>query len=221
MSVTLKVVAQAAQDLYLQDYASNDTFFELSDFMFHCATAYSSMLDAGFQASRKMSKQEGGYSVPEISASWLVKDDKIKIEKLPNGDYVGTTSFPIFNFTYDAFGYGVQYIKSDKCKNMAKVSNDEWNSLDLVPVTGFIFYKMIGKNQILFSSNPGNVFGEYVPAVVGNDDNCVMSEAIVPDVIKSTLTLMFGARNGTTIDMTDNQNRNATPQTEIDKNTTA
>ncbi len=78
----LQEIASRARDLFNQDYADRNEFFDLDDFKFHCAAKYSSLLNSLFQISRKENKIETGYSNVEINAQWLITQ-KVKPEDVP------------------------------------------------------------------------------------------------------------------------------------------
>ena len=54
MATTLKMVGSLAMDLFYQDYAPRNAFFNLADFMRHFANVYADMLNAEFQKTRAL-----------------------------------------------------------------------------------------------------------------------------------------------------------------------
>lgn len=215
MSITLKALANRAKDLYFQDYAPRDAFFDVNDFMFHAATIYSSMLNMLFQQNRKMSKAEDFFNNVENSSAWLISEPlEIKTDEA-TGDITAKTKQTIYNYDFDGNSQTLQDILSKKGVKYRKLSLNERKFQHTLPITSVIYYSLGPNNTIEFSGMPCNgdkPVIQYVPVVVGNDGNCVMSDNIAADVIKQTLTLMFGAKSGMVVDETNDGNRNTTLQ---------
>lgn len=213
----LKTLANRVQDLYYQDYAPDESFFETYDFKFHCAAVYSDILDKMFQLMRKEGKVENGFSNVEISANWLVKEE-IELQQDPVTKlWYATTSSKIFGFGFDEFSYALDQVKrigdckSKKCR-LQKLSRNEVPYLDLSAATSLCYFWQDGGDRITFTDNVGKVLVPYVPIVDADNDNNVLSDIIASDVIKAVYTLMVAARNGTVIDESNDSNKNTTAQ---------
>lgn len=211
-------VATLAEDLYYQDYAERDKFFDIDDFKYHCAAAYSTMLDDEFQIVRKENKAEYAVSNVEISSGWLVSQEvPAATYDEEKKEWYAKTDNNIFTFKFDAFGNGLNGVRpcGRKC-NLKKISNQEIRFEDIIPVTPDIYYHLQGKNRIVFSKNPNvplTLF--YIPEVIGNDNNCVLSDAMVKPVIMATLQLMFGAKQGNVVHEADDGNKNDVVQQQV------
>lgn len=217
MPTSLKTAASRAQDLFYQDYAPRDAFFDVADFKFHFATIYSEMFDAVFQQTRQMNKREDGFSNVEMTASWLIKDT-VKVEPEPTeSGYFAKTTYPIFGFGFDEFSYALDTVKSaGKCGcKLQKISRQEAQYLDISPVTSLCYYWQSSGNKISFINDIKEVIVSYVPAVVGSDDDCVISDLIVANVIKATLDIMFKSKNGNVVDEVNDGNTNETIETQV------
>jgi hypothetical protein len=206
-------IASLAEDLYYQDYAERDKFFDTDDFKYHCASAYSTMLDDEFQAWRKANKMETGFSNVELSAGWLVtqtfKETDAQYDEGNQRWYILLEN-SIFTFKFDAFGNGLNGIRpyGNSC-NLKKISNQEIRFHDIIPVTPDIYYFVEGKKRIDFLKKPTfPVTSYYIPEVIGNDNNCVISDSMVKPVIMATLQLMFGAKQGNVVHEADDGNKN-------------
>ncbi len=215
--MNLKALANRVQDLYYQDFAPDESFFETYDFKFHCAAVYSDMLDKMFQAMRKEGKVNDGFSNVEISPNWLVKEE-LELKQDPVTKlYQATTSSKIFGFGFDEFAYALDQVrligdcKSKKCR-LQKLSRNEVPYLDLTTATSLCYYWQESGDSIVFTEGIGKVLVPYVPIVDADNDNCVLSDNIAAEVIKAVYTLMVAARNGTVIDESNDSNKNTTQQ---------
>lgn len=217
MATRLREAATRAKDLYFQDYAPRDKFIDIGDFQFQIAVIYSQMLDALFQAMRRDNRREEGFSNIENSSAWLVEEIlPIKFnEEL--GKYYVKTSTNIFSFNFDGTGNSLQGVcgLKDKTHRFRKISLNERRFLDVVPVISKVYYYLNNGNEIVFRGDvkeDEKITVQYIPQVVGNDDDCLLSDSIVAEVIKQTLIVMFGAKNGNVIDESNDGNKNAVLQ---------
>ncbi len=214
-------VASRAMDLYYQDYADRKAFFNIRAFQFHAATKYSTLLNTLFQVWRKENKADTGFSNVEINAQWLVtqkvKDDGLKFDDEQKRWFV-ESDHNIFSFDFDSWGNGLNGVRpygGNNC-NLKKVSNQEIRFYDVIPITPDIYYFLEGKNRVYFLKKPTLPLSlYYIPEVVGSNDNCVLSDNIVAEVITETLKLMFGAKSGNVIQESDDGNRNAIIQQQV------
>lgn len=214
MATSLKQAAARAMDLYYQDYAPRDAFFDVPDFKFHFSVIYNEMFDADFQMFRKMNRQETGFGNVEITSQWLVKEPlKIQAEKI-EPIFSATPSSCIFGFGYDAFAYSLDSVKPASpcgCK-LQKLSRDEVPYIDISTPTSLCYYWLDANNKISFLNDVKEVFVSYIPSVDAANDNCVISDLIVAKVIKATLDIMFKSKNGNVVDDTNDGNPNGTLQ---------
>jgi len=208
-------IASRARDLFNQDYPDRNEFFDEGDFRFHLASIYAKKLNALFQIIRSQNKVESGFSNVEISPQWLysqnVKKTDIKLDEERQQWYVDA-SFNIFSFDFDSFGNGLNGIRpyGTKC-NLKKISTQELRFHDIIPTTPDVYYFLEGKRRINFLTNPkSDLTLYYVPEVNAEDDNCTLSDALVPDMIMETLQLMFGAKNGNVVKEANDGNKNDT-----------
>jgi len=212
MATKLQYAAQMAMDLYYQDYAPRDAFFDMESFMFQFAITYSSMLDAEFQAQRLMGRQETGFANIEISSAWLV-EEILTTQYVKSKDKVCLyTSNPVYSFKWDSTGNALQGIRPVSGKNRyRKISLNEIRFDHILPTNSFILYYLNNGKEIEFINGipDQEVIAKYVPALVGNDLDCVLADGMAEAVIKETLTVMFGAKNGNVVQMANDGNPNA------------
>ncbi len=218
---TLIEVAERIQDLYWQNYSANDSFLNIDDFKFQAATTYSSMLNAMYKMERDRNKQIDGFSNIEIPAAWLVSDKDLVMEYDDKAKYhLVTTKHPVFSFDWDNNANALQDIfgRCDGECSYRKISLSERKFIDILPPTSAVLYVLEESNKIVFyGGKTGNkVTPSYVPSVVGQENDCLLSDNIVAPLVERVLTIMLQARNGTFVQKADNQNPNIIPQQQID-----
>lgn len=221
---SLSEIAQRIQDLYEQNYAPDDRFLDIDDFKFHFATLYSTTLEAQFQQMRKEGKGDTGFANVELPAGWLVEQVlDIKFDEAGN-KFFSTTPSPVFTFKWDGAASGVQGIWSAGKKDILyrKLSLHEKLFITTIPVIKdrIFFYLNTPTEIIYYCANPKEkVKVQYVPAIVGLDNDCLISDSIANEII-GTLDMMFKAKNGNFIQKVDNQNPNIIPQQQVDQSLT-
>lgn len=215
---TLDIVAQDAMDLFYQDYAPRDSFFDLPAFKRYFAQVYADLFDSIFQQFRKEGKQYEGFANVEMTANWIVKET-VTVEGI-EGDWYAKPTSCIFGFGYDSFSYALDNIKTNtKCHGekpctIIKLSSDEARFLDVSQLTGVAYAWLSAENKISITNNVKEVTIWYVPSVDADNGNCIVSQTIVAKCIRTTLDLMFGARNGTIVDETNDSNKVTTAQSQ-------
>jgi hypothetical protein len=219
---TLRQVGDMASALYYQNYKTDESFFDLAHFKFLLATKYNELLLAEFNANKKLNKILTGFSWYEISPSWLVEETVTPVWDCEKNQYVATLSQNVFEFDYDAMSSGVQYVRMlcADCGNVVRITQRDLISLCYMPVNAQIMYYVKGDNKLVFvngncdlSKQKFEVF--YVPAVdCLNDDSAIHDDKVNPMIIE-VLNLMFGAKNGNFVDMTNDSNPNTSAIKEI------
>lgn len=222
MPTTLKQIGDMAMAMYYQNYKSDDQFFDLAHFKFLAVNKYTELINDEANSNKLQNRGLTGFSFMEISSEWLIEETlKLQRDNKKNYHYVETERTP-FPFDYDAMGSAVQYVSlvGNQCGELKRMAiTDKWQLCGL-PATSTIFY-YVEKNRIIFPNltcNVKEIEVQYVPLVECSDDNSAMHEDKVHDIIALTLNLMFGARQGTMVDMSNNSNPNIVPAGEIDPN---
>ena len=212
-STTIGVLAQGIMDQYYQDFASVESFFSIDDFIRFCISAYSGLLDKEFKLSRRESKMETGYSAPQINPSFLVYEKKDM--QAIDGEFIVQLSNNVFIFPFDNFTYAIQSVKANG-KSLQKVSIDELDFVDIVPVTCNVYYSLIGADKIKFTENISTpITVGYVPALSPENPNQIISDALAEDVRKMVLSMAFAAKNGNVVDEVEDYNKNAVIQQQV------
>lgn len=204
---SLKTIASRIQDLYYQDFATTNRFFDIDDFMTWLALAYSATLNALYQQMRSENKAKEGFANVEISPAWL-HSEVLEIKKKDNGDLAAATTQPVFSFDFDGRVDSLQDVFSEGCPTCRhrKLSLDERKFRSAIPPSSYVFYFLNNPKEILFWGAKENdkVSVQYVPKVDGSDENCLLSDNILP--VDLVLKRMYEARTGTIIDKVNDNN---------------
>ena len=208
-------VASRIQDLYEQNYTAGDKFLDIDDFKFQVATTYSALLNVMYQTELRTNRQMEGFSNIEIPAFWL-KHEKIKIQYSEENDkYFAETELPVYSFDWDNAANALQGVHSFGGKHCVyrKISLNERRFRQIIPPTGVTFFYLNSPTEIVFwDGKEGAVVDvQYVPAIVGLDNDCILSDNIVAQIIDVTLERMFKAKSGNYIQKLDDQNININP----------
>jgi|GEM_PF-5715203 len=214
-------VASHIQDLYKQNYGANDDFFEEEDFKFWVAVAYSSMLNKAYQIVRSQNKQMDGFSNIEIPAGWLIPEEiTLSKNKLRPGEYFAKLKHPVFSFDWDGAANGLQGIHSIGTHHCIyrKISLNERRFKQVIPpISATLFYLNSPEEIVFWGGKEGaRAIIQYVPKVVGEQNDCLLSDNIIDDLSKEVLNMMLSAKNGNFIQKLDNQNPNIVPGQQID-----
>lgn len=213
---TLIDTASHIQDLYKQNYGANDDFFDISDFKFWTATTYSSMINTQYQVLRQQNKQMDGFANIEVPASWMLTQP-IKLEKDPtrSGRCIAKLKYPIFSFDWDNYANGLQGVHSLGKVHCIyrKIGLHERKFLQILPIIGDILFYYAGEEEIAFigGKEGSEAAVQYIPKVVDQENNCLLSDNIISALATEVLTRMFQAKNGNFIQKLDDQNPNIVP----------
>ncbi len=210
-------VATRIQDLYEQNYTSNDKFLDIQDFKFWVASTYSAMLNALMQSERKYNRQVDGFANVEIPAQWLLEESAIIKHNKEENKYFVELQNPVFSFDFDNFSYALQDLFGIGCNgvcNYKKISLTEARYLRITPPTSTIFYSLNSAKEILFwgVKEGDKVKAKFVPQLVSTNDNCLLSDNIVSALSDEVLKRMFSAKNGNMVDKVNDQNPVEAPQ---------
>lgn len=208
---TLVEAAQRIMDLYYQDYAPNDKFLDLDDFKYQIAIVYSSLLNKMYQTERRTNKAMEGFSNIEIPASWLVEETITIKDENEEGDFYITTDHPVYSFDWDNAANALQGVhKSGAGPHCVyrKLSLNERRFRQLIPPSSAIFFYLNNPTEIVFwgAKAGSKVKIQYVPVVVGEENDCILSGNIIADLTPIVLGTMFKAKNGNFTQQLDDQN---------------
>lgn len=219
---TLATVAQDVMDKYYQDYASDEDFFQLDDFMGVVSSAFNKIANDEYDQNKLFNKQVNGYSVVDISDDWLTKEiATVTIDDF-TGDLVAILSKKVWMPSFDLLGTGIQEVQIKNCPECIRIARTDTWKLRIIPVVKSIFF-IAEKDKVRFKHTKGlkvndKVRVSYVAAISSDDEDGIIPESKVFQIRAVALQLMIATRDGTVVDMTSNKNPNKNLQTEIDKN---
>lgn len=216
----LKDTAQATMDLYYQSFKADEDFFGINDFKYLNSVAYADFLQQYYDQSYQKNLAEKGIGDVELADDLFILEEAEV--KYANGQYAAILKQKPFSFLHDNNYRSIQNIfpPSDaECNvRLARVSSLVAPKLETLPVTQYTFWYRIS-DKIIFKKvrcGLGKVTVQYIPSLGSLDDDAELADAMQKRTIDATLTLMFAARNGTTVNLTNNQNTNKALETEID-----
>lgn len=210
---TLVEAAQRMMDLFEQNYQANDKFLDLDDWKYQIATAYSTALSTMYQSERRANKQMDGFSNIEIPAAWLVSEE-ITIEYDEDDDrYYSNLKHPVFSFDWDNAANALQGVhkrgKGPHCV-YRKISLNERRFRQIIPPNSAILFYLNKPTEIVFwgAKKGANVEVQYVPAIVGQENDCILSDNIISVIQDKILETFFKSKTGNFIQKADDQNPN-------------
>lgn len=194
--------------------------------MLQCAMVYAKLLQDEFAQGKLLSRQATGFSTVEISADWLQQIEVlIDKKKCDACNYEICLPEQIFSFSYDAMSSALVSITpvSCECPEFVKIGvRDGWQ-LKGMPNTGKTFFNVIGRNKIKFEKSSYDLEGAkvlitFVPAIDHTDAKALIPQTKELPILNTVLQIMLAAKNGNVIDKSNDQNPNATIETELNKN---
>lgn len=223
MASTLKQIGDMASALFYQNYRADDQFFDLPHFKFLIATKYAEIFNAEYQRNKKENRLLTGYSWVEISPDLLYTETlPLKQDVKNKNQWYVELSQNIFLFNWDAMASGVQFVNiGGDCGSVVRISKNDVFALCHMPVTDQAMYYVESANKIIFVNykcQGGNPSISYLPAIDCANDDSVIGDEHVNQIIIEILNLMFGAKNGNIVDMSNNTNPNTVQQTELSTN---
>lgn len=215
----LKDTAQATMDLYYQSFKADEDFFDLNDFKYLNSVAYADFLQKYYDDNYKKNLAEKGIGDVEFSDDlFILEEAEVKFE---NGVYFTILKQKPYSFLHDNNYRAIQNIfppADAQCKMLlARVNSMQVNKLDTLPTTKYTFWYRLGEKIIFVKvkCGIGKVTVQYIPSLGNLEDDAQFADAMQKSVIDATLDLMFAARNGTTVNLSNNQNTNKALETEI------
>jgi|ERR1035437_1599059 hypothetical protein len=213
---TLVEAAQRMMDLYYQDYAPSDKFLDIDDFKYQIAITYSSLLNKMYQTERRANKQIEGFSNIEIPAAWLVKEDLVVEYDETEEKFFSKLKHPVYSFDWDNAANGLMGIHKrgggPHCV-YRKISLNERRFRQIIPPTSAIFFYLNTPTEIVYwgAKKGAKIESQYLPVVVGEEDDCILSDNIIADLEVIVLDTMFKAKNGNFTQELADQNSPNTP----------
>lgn len=221
--VTLRQVGDMAMGLYYQNYKADEEFFDLAHFKFLLAAKYAELINDEFKANKRENKMLTGFSWYEVSPSWLIEETTKATYDPDRKEYSIELKNNIFDFEFDAMSSGVQFVNMfgyDCGGNVVRITQKDLIGLCLMPRNSQLMYYVKGKNKIVFKNancdlSKAKFDIQYIPAIDCENDDSEMQSEKVNDMIVEVLNLMFGAKNGNLVDMSNDSNPNKIPVKEV------
>lgn len=224
MAVTLKYIAQAAMDNFLQNYRSNSDFWTLDDFMLRAATTIAEFYQKSYDAQYQMNRAEKADEVISFAPEILSEQVLRVINK--DGEKYATLEFPAMSFLHDNQSTGIQDVLplSPNNAQLERSNIYETYQYNLLPFSNRIFWRMRGMKILFFNNGRGNINEInvlYVPAVMDRDGN-VLEDTLIADgvadmAINVTPLKLKQQKEGVVIKQTNDLNANPILQTELNE----
>jgi hypothetical protein len=217
----LKNTAQNLMDLYYQNYKSDEDFFKKHHFKYIAAVAYNALLQSYYDDSYRRNLAENGRGDVDLNQDWFITEEvEIKNE---HGLFVGSFKNKPYAFMHDNQYRSISTIipltQTTGCiVKLARIDEKIVWQLSSLPKTAYTFWYLLG-GKLRFANvrcGVGKVLVYLIPALMDTEDDRVIADALEAPVIQAALNMMFTARQGTVVDMTNNQNPNKAMETEID-----
>lgn len=214
----LAILAQDIMDMYYQDFKEDEeNHFDLDFFKRQVLDAHARLLREEYLQAYAILRSNGGHLVEVVclGENYITKK-RFKLEKDDVSGVWKVKLGKVFSFPYDNSSTGIQDvtpIKYDGCVMVRSKRSKQFMKRFQPETTITRWWPEI--NEIFFDKNccsEVNVF--FIP---DSADDSEINPAFA-DMIKDTvLDRMFRAKNGNVIDQTNDGNKNAIPQTEINK----
>lgn len=212
-------------DLYYQNYRTDEDFLRLQHFVYLCGVAYSKILEDEYKEARKESKIDEVFADIFLQDDWLVEETvQMKKDEQEDETYYGYLKRPVFSFPYDPFSYGIQSVRragKTTCTQFVRTAaRESWMDCLLPTTTRNYFYRVSDRiivkgarcklDTLILQVVPeitDPFFGSLGGPVPGAKEDMI---------IRKTMEIILRARDGVTVDMSNNSNPNKALQTEID-----
>lgn len=215
---SLIITAQNCMDLYYQQFKSDEDFFEDYHFKYLCGVAYAKILQDEYEKSYKLNLMEKGIGMASINPQWFVAEE-IELKASDIGDKEIQLKACPFTFRFDMQSSGIQglYPLNGTCGDFIRINVDDKWKLKTVPTTNIVWWYPFSDKIIFENIRCGlkKVKVLYIPSLKDVEDKCGLPDSMEADIIDWVLQRMFLARNGTVVDMTNDQNPNKALETEI------
>lgn len=211
--------AQTLMDLWYQDNPSAEQFFEIYHFKYIFGCGYAQLLQEEYNQSYQRNLSEEGMGVPSLSSDWYISEEVRVVSADEIAPFKAQLKARPFAFAFDRQNAGIKDIlpTSGKCKDFIRVSLEARWQLDHVPSEDVVYWYPI-KDSVYFEKlfcGTRTVTILYIPSLESLDDDLQIPDVYLGQIIAGALQLMKLAKDGTVIDTTNDNNANATLQTEI------
>lgn len=217
MPVAIDIAAQSSMDLFYAQYKSPSDYFDLADFISHCAGIVGNLYMQGYTKEYGELRQERKDEVVSFDPG-ILNDQLLTVER-KDGELVSKLTHPVMSFPYDEQGVGLQDVKATKPLNGVKfertTNSAQWQ-LDYVPNCNIIYY-FLQRDKVKFinksSVNLQEVKIWYVPSIY--DPAFLVPDGIFEFVVTTAAATIKEIVKGQIIKKDIDLNPNKIIQTEL------
>lgn len=219
MPKELKYIAQQAWDSYEQDYPGNTTFFTLEDWIQWAGGVLGEYYLNEFRAQYAEIRQEKRDEVVSFATD-ILNDMVLEVVKDDNGEYSTKEKVEVFAFPYDKQNSGYQnvfIINPGPRKEAIRANiNELWQFEYAGTINRIFWYPENGKIKFVKQGfcNVKEIKLFYVPSI---SENMMVPDGLINFVRTKTVENAKIAANQVVVKESNNQNKNATIETEMDK----
>lgn len=208
MATPINIVAQNALDLFYQDYAPANAFFQLDDFIRECGATLGEYYRQGYETEYARLRSEG------LNDDLVTFDEGVlneQILKVKNNEAILEKN--VFSFPYDKSSVGYQYVFSTDPKScpLERAALTLVWQFPYIPYTHRIFW-WADKGKLKFFTNSNSSLQEvrllYVPAISADME---VPDALTRTVIDGTVKVF---RDKVVVKQSIDSNKNMTVETE-------
>lgn len=215
----LSDAAQAAMDLYYQNFATDDDFLKLYHFDYVAGGIYATLLQTEYEQSYARGLRDLGVGVADINPEWFIPESLTTENK--GGIQIARLPRPAFSFRFDKHFSGIQDVEAAGNREFIRITADERYKLKHAGTTENVYWYLKGR-ELFFHNSPAGLkdLVVYLIPALSYDGGEGVDGDIIPDalrtvVIQETWKAFAQARQGTVVDMTNDGNPNKTIGTEI------
>lgn len=217
MGFPIADTAQASMDLYYENYKANSDFFDLEDFIAHCAGVLGAVYMDGYQKMRAEYRQEKKDEIISFEPSSLVSQILDVQKDNDRGDQFSLLKFPVMSFPYDEQGVGVQVLLDPKnCVVFERTTIGALYQLQYVPACNVVWWYLDQQTKIRYVSKgltmPSKVHALTVPSV--SDPELVIPDGVYEYVVTTAAMTIKEGVKGTVVKKSIDGNQNKILQTE-------
>lgn len=141
MSIPITTVAAGAMDAYYRDFATDNDFFKIDDFISRCAYTLADIYQQQYMILYAEQRAEKNDGLVNFDPLWL-NEQELKVTK--DGDnYIAKYDKPVMSFSYGNSSSGVQEVvavKPNEGKVLKRSSLSELSQLRYVGFVSDIFF---------------------------------------------------------------------------------
>lgn len=195
MATPLNIVAQYAQDAFLQNYRVSTDFATIEDWIFHCSAGAAKFYQTLYEKEYARMRADGQADEVVAFSNDFLSDQFIKVEE-KDGEIFARLTQQVFSFAYDQSNVGIQNVFCNVPRPAFELERgdiDEFWQYEYLPNSKKTFWALDGsiirlKKQGLCNVKELRVI--YVPEISINNPEAQLPDGIVSDVIDLAVTSM-------------------------------